>query len=163
MSAFMQEKSQRETQEKTSQYERDFYAWLLEQAQLLRNGQLRQLDKDNIAEELEGLARTDKHKLESHTIRLLMHLLKWQFQTRRRSRSWLLTIREARRRVTRLLQDSPSLKPFIHEIFADCYARARGDAAAETGLSLKNFPAECPYTLDQVLDENFLPTGDDQS
>ncbi len=43
-------------------YESDFYAWLLRNAQLIRQGQFSQIDRENIAEELEGMAKSDKRQ-----------------------------------------------------------------------------------------------------
>jgi hypothetical protein len=140
-----------------SLYERDFVAWLEQQATLARASQVSRLDLVNIAEELEGMGRSERRALESQLIRLLMHLLKWQYQGSHRTGSWHLSIRDARRQIERILKDSPSLQSYTAEIFAHCYDAARGDATAETNMPVEVFPVRCPYTLKQVRDAEFLP------
>ena len=144
-----------------SLYERDFAAWLEQQAALARAGKASLLDLTNIAEELEDMGRSERRALESQFIRLLMHLLKWHYQKTHRSGSWHVSIRDARRQIERILSDSPSLQPYAAEIFASCYADARGDAAAETKQPIEVFPEDCPYTLDQVRDSEFFPDATD--
>lgn len=138
-------------------YDEDFYAWTMEQARLLRSGDLSQLDIENIAEELESMGRSDKRELDSRLEVLLVHLLKWQVQTEFRSRSWSGTIREQRSRVEDLLNESPRLRRVVMQIRPALYARARRVASNETGLPNRMFPARRPFTPEQVLSEEFLP------
>ncbi len=86
-------------------YEKDFYAWTVEQARLLRAGELSALDVANIAEEIESLGRSDRRELGSRLTVLLLHLLKWRSQPDTRSKSWLATIREQRRQIEKLLRE----------------------------------------------------------
>ena len=79
-------------------YEKDFYAWTVEQARLLRSGELSAVDIENIAEEIESMGRSDRREIKSRLIVLLSHLLKWQMQPQMRSAGWSATIREQRRR-----------------------------------------------------------------
>lgn len=136
-------------------HETDFYAWTQEQVQLLKTGQLHQIDWQNIAEEIEDMGRSEKRQLESRLELLIMHLLKWQFQPNLRSRSWQLTIKEQRLRLEKLLQKNPSLQPNLTEAVEDVYPLATLSAERETGLSL--FPETCPYTLTEILSLEFLP------
>jgi hypothetical protein len=138
-------------------YETDFYAWLLKSAELLRRGQFAELDLEQIAEELEGMARSDKRQLVNRLAVLLAHLLKWQYQPEKRSKSWQRTIREQRKRISLLLEDSPSLKYDIEEKVTDAYEIAVLSAANETGLDEDSFPESCEYALDEVLDSSFYP------
>ena len=138
-------------------YEQDFYAWLLKSAQLLREGKFSELDVENIAEELEGMARSDKRQLINRFAVLLGHLLKWQFQLGRRSKSWERTIKEQRKRIAILLQDSPSLKHEINKRIEDAYEIAILSAANETGLDEEAFPENCEYSLEEILDNEFYP------
>jgi hypothetical protein len=138
-------------------YDDDFYAWTVEQARLLRSGELSSVDVENIAEEIESLRRSDKRAIESLLTVLLTHLLKWQVQAKMRSRSWSGSILEQRRRVEKFLRESPSLRPFVSEILAEVYSDAREAASNETGLPETGFPAECPFTLDEVLSRSFVP------
>lgn len=138
-------------------YEVDFYAWTVEQARLLRTGELSAIDAANIAEEIESMGRGDRRAIESRLTILLTHLLKWQTQPAMRSTGWSGTIREQRRQIEKLLRESPSLRPFFAEAVAAAYADAREDAQEETGLPESAFPAACPFTADEVLARGFLP------
>jgi len=136
-------------------HEQDFYAWTQEQSQLLKTGQLHQIDWQNIAEEIEDMGRSEKRQLESRLEVLIMHLLKWQFQPNLRSRSWQLTIKEQRLRLEKILQKNPSLQSNLTEAIEEVYPLATLSAERETGLSL--FPEICPYTLTEILSLEFLP------
>ena len=138
-------------------YEEDFYAWTVEQARLLRSGDFSSVDVANIAEEIESLGRSDKRAIESRLTVLLMHLLKWQIQSKMRSQSWSGTILEQRRRIEKLLRESPSLRPAVDEVFAEAYSDAREAASNETGLPETDFPIECPFTVEEALSRSFLP------
>ena len=76
-----------------SLYETDFYSLPQHQAQLLRQGQWHQLDTANVIEEIESLGRQQRQELRNQLVILLAHLLKWDYQPEKRSRSWLATIR----------------------------------------------------------------------
>lgn len=144
-------------------YETDFYSWALEQAQALRRAAQVKLnapaaiDWEKVAEEIESLGNEQARTLKASYRVLLMHLLKWQYQPRRRSKSWRRTIGRERINIPDHLDDNPGLKPRRHELFAAAYRLARKEAALQTGLPLATFPETCPYTLDQAMDENFWP------
>lgn len=86
-----------------------------------------------------------------------MHLLKYKYQPEKRSKSWLSTIFEHRRRLNKHFQDSPSLKKYFLKTFAECYQDARQQASIETGLELNIFPVESPFNTDECLNQDFLP------
>jgi len=142
---------------KAVDYEEDFFAWTIEQARLLRAGNLSAIDAANIAEEIESMGRRDRRELGSRLLVLVMHLLKWSKQPGLRSRSWSATIREQRRQIEQILDESPSLRPFINQALVEVYDGARESAIAETGLGDANFPAVCPFALDEILSRSFLP------
>ncbi len=139
-----------------SDYERDFYLWCYVQADLLRLGRFGEADLPNIIEELETLGRSDKRGLISAYRIVLIHLLKWQFQPERRSRSWRTTLIEQRHQIETLEEESPTLAKQSDALITAAYRQARKDAAAETGLPLTTFPFECPFTPDQIRDPDFL-------
>lgn len=138
-------------------YEADFYGWTKEQVTLLKNQQWEQLDTLNLIEEIESLGRKERQELRNRLGILLAHLLKWQFQSDKRSNSWLGTIREQRVQIRLLLQDSPSLKSYLDEVFLTAYELGLALAIRETQLGEQIFPEECPYTLEQVMSSEFLP------
>jgi Domain of unknown function DUF29 len=138
-------------------YETDFYAWTRRQAELARRRCSNELDWDNIAEELEGLSRSEARELFSRFQVLLAHLLKWIVQPERRSRSWRNTIANQRDAIARHLGENPSLKAREAEEFAAAYIAARRDASSETDLELTDFPGMPPFSLEQAKDEAFWP------
>jgi len=140
-------------------YEQDFQAWALENAALLRQGNLADIDVLHIAEELEGMGASERRELQSRLQVLVCHLLKYQYQPERRGKSWLLTIGHQRDSIDRLLKQSPSLRALLDnaEELGDIYAKAVRDAVIETELDRHLFPSRCPYTIDQLLDGDFLP------
>jgi len=138
-------------------YERDFYAWANEQAELLRSGNLARADIEHIAEEIESMGRTEKRELLSRLAVLLLHLLKWQFQPGRRSPSWQATIRVQRRDLVDHLADNPSLLAMLPRIIERAYGNAVIEAGAETGLPESTFPVHCPWLFEQVMDDGFWP------
>ena len=138
-------------------YDRDFYAWTQEQAALLKSGQWDQLDIPNLVEEIEALGRQERRELVNRLGILVGHLLKWQFQPQQRSKSWTATIIEQRQEIQELIADNPSLKSYLVEAIEKAYQKGILLVAKETPLSLDDLPAQCPYTLDQVMDPNFYP------
>ena len=138
-------------------YDEDFALWSAEQATLLRAGQVDAVDRANLAEEIECLARSERYEIEERLKVLLVHLLKWQFQPQARSNACKGTIREQRVRIARRIGDSPSLRRYPETILTDEYSFALSQAADETGLAEDAFPAACPFTIEQILDPGFLP------
>jgi len=155
-----------------SLYETDFVRWVETTVAQLRDRNYSRVDWANLIEEIEDMSRRERKSLKSNLIVILLHLLKWQYEPEYRSGSWLRctlralfalrrvhqgSIREHRRHIQDDLKDSPSLRPYLQEIFAECYENARALAADETGLALSTFPADCHYTSEQCLDYDFLP------
>jgi hypothetical protein len=139
----------------------DYCAWVEQQAALLREGRLDAIDLLNVAEELSDMGKSERHRLQSSLRVLLTHMLKWDQQPERRSKSWVFSIREQRRRIERLLRDSPSLRRHSGEVCADAYVDARGRASIETDLVEEDFPVDCPYTWDEIMTRPFAT--DDQA
>jgi hypothetical protein len=141
-----------------SNYNTDFYAWTQAQADALRAKAWAALDVENLVEELEGMARSDRRALGNHLKNLLLHLLKWAYQPDKRSPSWQDSIEEAREAIEDLLEESrASMEAESRRQFAKQYVRARRKAPRETGLPLTIFPEACPWPLAQVLDDDFWP------
>ena len=139
-------------------YERDFYAWANEQAEMLRAGKLSEADIEHIAEEIESMGKTEKRELISRLAMLLAHMLKWRFQPERRTKNWRLTIQEQRRQVARHMRDSPSLKSTLSEATEEAYGDAIIAAELDTDLDLATFPKACPWSFEQMMAENFWPS-----
>ena len=144
----------------TPSYEEDFYAWTQYQAAQLRQVICAELDTLNLAEEIESLGKRDWKELRSRLNVLVMHLLKYQYQPNQRSGSWSSTIRTQRDEINTLLEQSPSLRRQVPVMLAERYETPRRNAADETALPVTTFPAVCPWTVAQILDEDFWPEMD---
>ena len=140
-----------------SLYERDFYAWTQQQVEILSAHRWEDLDLANLIEEIESLGRQQRQELRNRLSIMIAHLLKWQFQPQKRSRSWLATIQIQRLDTMDLLEDNPSLKPYLEEALERAYQKAIAIAVKETNLPNKTFPSQCPYILSDILDEGFFP------
>ena len=138
-------------------YETDYYAWIEKQVALLRARDTEKLDLANLAEEVEDMGKSEKRAVASNLRVVLMHLLKYQFQPEWRTNSWRGTLIEHRKRLERAFEDSPSLYRYALEDLSRSYGDARELAAAETGLPIDIFPQECPYSLEETLNLDFLP------
>jgi hypothetical protein len=143
--------------ERAAAYDADFFAWTRRTAALLRARRFAQVDIAHAAQEIEDMGKRDLRELNRRVQLLLVHLLKWQLQPRKRTPSWQTTLLAQRFEVDALLRDSPSLRPRLAQGLATNYARAVKRAVLETGLRADKFPSRCPFTLEQILDEDFLP------
>ena len=140
-------------------YETDFAVWAEHQALMIQGGMWEELDQEHLVEELEALSRGEHSELESRLEILITHLLKWQFDAASQNprRLWRATIREQRHRLTRLFQRSPSLRPTLSVVLNQNYPHARLMALDETDVPASILPETCPWTLQQILDDHFLP------
>ena len=138
-------------------YDQDLYAWAMQTARLVREQRFSEIDSINLAEELESMGKSELRTLESRLVVLLAHLLKWEHQPAQRSKSWRRTLIEQRKRINRILGDSPSLRPRLPELLADAYDSALRWAADETGMDEDDFPPACGYSTQQLLDSQFYP------
>jgi Domain of unknown function DUF29 len=142
-------------------YERDYYAWLHDQVRALRERRIEDVDWENVAEEIEGLSKSEKHGVRSQMARLVEHLLKLSYarslSREYNARGWRLSVRSARFEINKLLQESPSLGPRLPEMLPDAYYAGRLGALRYPEMSEEELPELCPWTVEQVMDESFLP------
>jgi len=141
----------------TTGYEEDFYAWTIEQAKLLRSGKLSKIDALNVAEEIESVGRRDRRELGDRLENLIVELLKWRAQPGSRCGNWRSVILQQRFEIGQIVEDSPSLRQFAADYLAEVYSDARERVIETMGLLQPDFPADCPFTPDQILAEDFLP------
>ena len=138
-------------------YDRDYLQWIDTTVHRLRSQNYNQVDWEHLIEEIEAMSRRERKAMQSNLIVLFLHLLKWQYQPEFRSGSWQGSIVEHRQRLTDDLEESPSLESYLNEVWNQAYSKAIVRAAAETGFSTMTFPTVCTYSIDQVLDLDFLP------
>ena len=143
----------------TTLHEQDFYAWLEATAGLLRAGKWHDIDAITLAEELDTVRSQERREAVRRLRRLMQHLLKWQHQPpgRQTGHSWHSTIRTQRAALADMLEESPSMARELPTLLTKGYPLARQWAGDDTHLPLATFPAACPWTLDQILDEGFFP------
>jgi hypothetical protein len=152
----------------TQLYDQDYGAWTMRTAELLRERRFGELDIEHLIEELTDMGKSQRHELVNRLRVLLAHLLKWHFQFRQLSerwaefegKSWRNTIIEQRVALDYLLRKNPGLKSTLADAIAEAYPQAADLAAAETGLPIDTFPADCPYPATDILDRAFYPPID---
>jgi hypothetical protein len=135
-----------------ARYDHDLYSWALEQAALLGAGRLSEVDAAHIAEEIDDAGNEQYDKLERALRLILLHLLKWDYQPERRSRSWRLSISVHPKHVSKVLRKNPDLKPLVDETITEAYEVARVEAAGQTLLEDDVFPLECPYSWNEIVE-----------
>ena len=146
-------------------YEEDYLAWTQQQIGLLQTGKLEELDLKNLVEELKAMGRSDHRELESRLIILIAHLLKWEWQFNRlqnqwaefEGKSWRNSITEQRIQIKFLMQKVPSLGPKLSESIFAAHPTARELASRETEIQESEFPMDCRYGDNDLLDPEFLP------
>ncbi|MFL6806658.1 MAG: DUF29 domain-containing protein [Xanthobacteraceae bacterium] len=136
----------------SARYDRDLYSWAVEQAALLRTGHITEADVLNIAAEIDDVGIRQYDKLEYPLRVILLHLLKWDHQPERRSRSWHLSIAVQRKHVSKVLRKNPGLKPLVDEATTEAYDIARIEAAAQILRDEDIFPRECPYSIQDIME-----------
>lgn len=144
-------------------YDADFFAWTQDQAAKLRRAQAERanldIDFENVAEEVESMGRSQRRAVESSLARVVEHLLKLEHSPAIDPRQgWKSSAQLHRAEAQSELEDSPSLLGKIR--VWDVYKL--GAKYFELGLtkhreSIPALPVDCPYTLDQLLDESFFP------
>ncbi|WP_435539855.1 DUF29 domain-containing protein [Azospirillum sp. ST 5-10] len=146
-------------------YDEDYYAWTQEQARLLREAARERIntavDWEHIAEEIEDMGKSDRRLVGSHLARVVEHLLKLEFSPAAAPRGgWRKTVLEQRASAIDALDDSPSLKGKL--AIGAIYRRGRRFASEGLGqdqVEERLLPADCPYSLDQLLDEDWWPVS----
>lgn len=138
-------------------HDEDFYGWAMTEASLLRQHKWSELDIEHVAEELESMGASEKREIRSRMEQLLKHLLKWQYQSDLQCKSWRNSIRNQRKALLAVIKDNPSLNPTIPEYVKDVYEDALEGAVEETGIYKENFPAQCPYSFEQIMNDEFYP------
>jgi hypothetical protein len=146
-------------QEPDTLYDTDVAAWAQRQAGALRRRAANEVDWENVAEEIEGVAASQKREARSRLRVISEHLLTWRHQRQRRhqGQSWRNTVDEQRRELQELFEDSPSLRGFAEGALAPAFVTARQDVERKTGKGLDLPNDTCPWSLEQILSLDFLP------
>lgn len=148
----------------TKLYEQDYCLWVENTLQQLKSKQFDSVDWKNLIEEVADLSRRERDKLVSLLTRLFEHLLKlgyWESEREYNANKWKAEIRNFRLQIQKVLKNSPSLKPYLLEIFPECYLDARKIMIDLTALSSETFPVNPIATMEEILDENWLPIAEE--
>src|SRR4051794_11522080 len=146
-------------------YERDFYLWTQQQAAELRHAAAQRtnlpLDLENLAEEIESLGKTERRAVVSHLTNIIEHLLKLAYSPAQYPRSgWKRSVRQARRALHLILEDSGSLQAALPEFVVKAYGWGASDAVEalqKRREPVDGIPPACPFTSEQLLDPDFWP------
>ncbi|UXE60736.1 MAG: DUF29 domain-containing protein [Woronichinia naegeliana WA131] len=138
-------------------YNQDYYQWIQETVKIPEQRNFQEIDLDNLIEEIQDLALNEKQVIETNLIVVLKLLLKWQYQPEQRSGEIKASIRRHRYQIRDDPKVSPSLKTYLSEIWLESYQEARLQAADETELAIATFPEQCPYTIENILNTDYLP------
>jgi hypothetical protein len=131
-------------------YEADETAWLEAMAKLAAERRLADLDCAHLSEYLSDMAQRDRREVHSRLVLWLTHRLQWDYQPRKRTRSWESTLLTQARELRKLLE-SGTLRNHANQILAEAYQDARQQAAVETGLPLETFPVEWDRSVDEMI------------
>jgi hypothetical protein len=140
-----------------SLYERDFFEWTQTVSEQLLHSGVSPADLERVAEEIADMGGRDRREVYSRMKVLIKHLIKWEIQPERREGStWIDMINEQRSELDIIFEQPPSLRRFVPLNLPRTYARACKEALKETGLRTQ-LPENCPYTIEQILDDDWLP------
>ena len=142
-------------------YESDYYAWIQEQVRALRAADSANVDWENVAEEIDDLAKSLRRELQSRLELIFSHFLKLTYEPEKWTASWENTIDEQRARVSKLLRENPSFKSALDESLLSSYEFGRRLAGNDMGLVPREwrrvFPEKCPWSRAEVLSTSYLP------
>jgi hypothetical protein len=139
-------------------YEQDYYLWLEKTIELLKVRKFNQLDWENLIEEIENLGRSEKRAVVSFLKQLIKHLLLyhyWQAERQWSGQGWLEEISNFRFELSQYL-DSKTLRNYAEQELNTIYIRARKEAILKSNVV--HIPINCPYSLEQILDDDFIAT-----
>ena len=144
-------------------YDDDFYAWTQHQAEVLRTMAVadNRFDRENVAEEIETLGRSERDAVRSQVRRIIEHLLKLAYSPAPKPRfGWMASIAEARAALDDKL--SPTLRRDAETVLSQLFRDGRRQA--ELGLraygeiqAADTLPQTCPWSLDDICREDWYP------
>lgn len=141
-------------------YETDYQLWLDKTVAQLQSQDFDNLDLENLIEEVASLGRSEKHAISSYLRRLCEHLLKIKYWDAERAtcfRGWNVEVTHFRLAIQELLDDSPSLKSLLQDIFPKQYKNGRKLFLQASGFDAALVPEKPCFSLEQALNDDWLP------
>lgn len=140
-------------------YEQDYPEWLEITLNQLQNQDLENIDWEHLIEEITALGSEQRRKVESYLLRLLIHLLLYNYWSSEKDwsgRGWEKEIDNFRLELD-LLLESKVLYNHCEKVLDKIYSKARSNAIRKSELSPAIFPENCPYSLTEILNPEWLP------
>ena len=138
-------------------YESDYLAWYETTLEQLKQNNLAELDVESLSEVLENLVRDIKRSGETYLKQIIIHLLLieyWHSETINH-RHWASEIVNFRSEIETDM--TTNLRKHLEKQKDKVYQKALIYVVIKTGLDKANFPTECPYSLEQLLNDNWFP------
>ena len=145
--------------EQTDLYDQDYYLWIERTVQQIEEQNFQQLDWQHLKEEIEALGIEQRRKIESYLKQLLIHLLLcqyWQEEKEYCQRGWHIEISNFRDELEFSFR-SKTLYNYFLTCIDKVYKKARRQAIQKTELPAATFPEDCPFSVKEILDDDFLP------
>lgn len=139
----------------TTLYEKDFCAWAVQQSESIKSGDFKNLDLENLREEISELGSSVRLSLESYLSVFFQHWIKKQYapEMQGNSRSWDASMENSLMRIKRILKKNPSLRREMDEMLEFAYQAGKRAAIGECLLLLiEMIPKGCPWTVDEILE-----------
>jgi hypothetical protein len=136
-------------------YATDYYRWIEETVTRLQERDFDAVDWENLIEEVSDLGKSQKNAVKSLMIRLVEHLLKlayWERERMYNARKWRSEIVTFRSQIRDKLEESPTLRSYLLEIYPKCLEDAR-----ESMGELFDLPHEIEISLEQAIDKTWFP------
>ena len=133
-------------------YETDFAEWADHTAELLRARKFAEIDWESVIDEVEALGRSERAAVRSQLRRMLVDLIKQRVPPERDGASWQSSVASARMEIRNDIRDSPSLRRHLEDTLRVIYSDAVEEALVQMNLQAADLPADCPWTVDQLLD-----------
>jgi len=143
----------KQADEMAALYDEDFYEWTQRTAEQLESGRVDEVDLEHVAEEIRDMGKSERRELKHRLAVLIAPILKWDAQPERRGPSWAATIRTQRIRLQLILEDNPSLKAHLRDSLHEIFELGVLIAVKQTSVPRRQFPAACPYSIDQLLSD----------
>jgi len=109
--------------------------------------------EEGLTQLIDVMAKAEQRALLSHITNLMLHIIKWNIQPEKRSRSWLKTIFNARNEVEFAQEYNPSLNNnYIESIWEKAFSKVKKGAEIETGISTANIEI---LTWQEVFEQEY--------